>query len=114
MSGARLSIIMPVLNEAANIEEALAALKPYQARGVEVIVVDGGSTNTTPARARPFADHVCVASRGRAMQMNAGRAVALGEVLLFLHADTAFRIMRTPSFLMALRAPAASGDADVR
>ena len=88
MSGARLSIIMPVLNEAANIEAALTALAPYRQRGVELIVVDGASRDGTPARARPLADHVCIATRGRAAQMNAGRAVACSNVLLFLHADT--------------------------
>jgi rSAM/selenodomain-associated transferase 2 len=88
MSGRRLSIIMPVLDEAANIEAALMALAPYRERGVELIVVDGGSRDGTPARARPLADHVCVATRGRAVQMNAGRAVACGNVLAFLHADT--------------------------
>jgi rSAM/selenodomain-associated transferase 2 len=88
MSGRRLSIIIPVLDEAANIEAALMALAPYRERGVELIVVDGGSRDGTPARARPLADHVCVATRGRAVQMNAGRAVACGNVLVFLHADT--------------------------
>ena len=38
-----LSIVMPVLNEAADIAAALSALAPYRARGVELIVVDGGS-----------------------------------------------------------------------
>ena len=88
MSGGRLSIIVPALNEAANIEAAVTALAPYRERGVELIVVDGGSRDGTPARARPFADHVCVAACGRAVQMNAGRAAARGDVLLFLHADT--------------------------
>jgi rSAM/selenodomain-associated transferase 2 len=88
MSGKGLSIIMPVLDEAANIEAALIALAPYRERGVELIVVDGGSRDGTPARARPFADHVGVAPRGRALQMNAGRVAACGNVLLFLHADT--------------------------
>ena len=42
---------MPVLNEAAGIEQALAALQPLRARGVQVIVVDGGSSDDTVARA---------------------------------------------------------------
>jgi rSAM/selenodomain-associated transferase 2 len=81
-----LSIIMPVLNEAAGIEAALRALGAYRARGVDVIVVDGGSNDDTVAR--PLADRVLVAPRGRATQMNAGAAAAKGDVLLFLHADT--------------------------
>ena len=88
MSGTRLSIIMPVLDEAPAIEAALAALSPYRGRGMEVIVVDGGSRDGTLALARPLADCVLSARRGRAAQMNAGAAVAHGEILLFLHADT--------------------------
>jgi rSAM/selenodomain-associated transferase 2 len=83
-----LSIVMPVLDEAADIEAALAALAPYRQRGVEVIVVDGGSSDRTLELARPLADRVIAAPRGRAMQMNAGASAAHGDILLFLHADT--------------------------
>lgn len=88
MMGTALSIIVPVLNEAAAIETALSALSQYRARGAEVIVVDGGSTDATVTMARPLADNLIVAPRGRASQMNAGAAAARGDVLLFLHADT--------------------------
>jgi rSAM/selenodomain-associated transferase 2 len=84
----KLSVVMPVLNEAGAIEAALAALAPYRSRGVEVIVVDGGSHDGTLDLARPLADSVIAAPRGRAIQMNAGAAAASGDVLLFLHADT--------------------------
>jgi len=84
----KLSIIMPVLNEAAGIEAALRALVPLRARGAEVIVVDGGSNDGTIELARPLADRVLSAPRGRAAQMNAGAAAAHGDALLFLHADT--------------------------
>lgn len=84
----RLSIIVPVLDEAAGIERHLAALAPLRARGHEIIVVDGGSRDATVALSRPLADRVISAPRGRAAQMNAGAAEANGEVLLFLHADT--------------------------
>ena len=84
----RLSIVMPVLNEAAGIAAALAALAPLRARGVEVIVVDGGSRDGTPDLARPLADRVLTAPRGRALQMNAGATAATGDAVLFLHADT--------------------------
>ena len=85
---ASLSIIVPVLDEAARIGAALAALAPYRARGAEVIVADGGSRDRTVAIARPLADRVIAAPRGRGAQMNAGAAAAGGDVLLFLHADT--------------------------
>lgn len=83
-----LSIVVPVLDEAAGIVGTLQALAPLRARGVEVIVADGGSRDATAALASPWADRVVQAPRGRARQMNAGAAIAQGELLLFLHADT--------------------------
>ena len=83
-----LSIIVPCLNEAEGIAGTLSALAPLRARGAEVIVVDGGSSDGTVERAAPHADSVISARRGRASQMNAGAARAGGEILLFLHADT--------------------------
>jgi rSAM/selenodomain-associated transferase 2 len=85
---ARLSIIMPVLDEGERIADALDALAELRALGVEVIVVDGGSQDATVQRARLRADRVLTAPCGRAVQMNAGAAEASGDVLLFLHADT--------------------------
>lgn len=85
---ARLSIIMPVLDEGEAIAGALDALAELRGLGVEVIVVDGGSHDATVQRARLRADQVLTAPRGRALQMNAGAAKASGDVLLFLHADT--------------------------
>src|ERR1043166_6703941 len=84
----RVSIIIPVLDEAATIADALAALAPYRARGAEGIVVDGGSRDGTVEAARPFADQTIAAPRGRGSQMNAGVGAAHGNVLVFLHADT--------------------------
>jgi rSAM/selenodomain-associated transferase 2 len=83
-----LSIIVPVLNEAGDIEAALRALAPLRQRGVEVIVVDGGSRDGAAMLARPLANRVIAAARGRGLQMNAGAAIARAGVLLFLHADT--------------------------
>ena len=83
-----LSIIIPCLDEADGIGATLAALAPLRARGAEAIVVDGGSRDDTVARAAPLADAVITAPRGRARQMNAGARLALGEILLFLHADS--------------------------
>lgn len=83
-----LSIIVPVLDEEAQVVATLGALAPLRDRGVEVIVADGGSRDRTVAIASPLADRVIVAARGRAVQMNAGANAARGQVLLFLHADT--------------------------
>ncbi len=84
----KISVVMPVLNEADGIREALVALAPLRARGVEIVVADGGSSDATPALALPLADIVIRAPRGRGSQMNAGAAASCGDVLLFLHADT--------------------------
>lgn len=84
----RISIIIPALNEAAQITAVLQALAPLRCRGHEVIVVDGGSSDGTPALAAPLADQVLYAAKGRALQMNVGAHAATGDVLWFLHADT--------------------------
>lgn len=85
----RLTIVIPVLNEAAIIVEALQALAPFRARSAEIIVVDSGSDDGTPGLAAPLADWVVAAPRGRGAPMNIGAAFASGDTLLFLHADTA-------------------------
>lgn len=84
----RLSIVMPVLNEAAAIASVLERLAALRRGGAEIIVVDGGSNDATSSLAAPHCDRVIAAPRGRALQMNAGAAAAKGDVLLFLHADT--------------------------
>jgi rSAM/selenodomain-associated transferase 2 len=84
----KLSIIIPVLNEAPAITRALLFLQPLREAGHEVIVVDGGSDDDTLLLSEPYADRVIHSSRGRSRQMNAGATMARGEILLFLHADT--------------------------
>ncbi|HEY8070130.1 MAG TPA: TIGR04283 family arsenosugar biosynthesis glycosyltransferase [Burkholderiales bacterium] len=84
----KLSVVVPVLNEAAGIARTLGLLAPLRARGHEVIVADGGSEDGSRELAAPLADRVIAAPRGRARQMNAGAAAAAGQALLFLHADT--------------------------
>jgi len=83
----RFSIILPTWQEAAEIVPCLKALQLLR-RQAEIIVVDGGSRDDTPALTRPLADQVVTAAKGRASQMNAGATIALGKILIFLHADT--------------------------
>ena len=78
------SIIIPVLNEADRIGDLLKHLPD----NIETIVVDGGSTDSTVEIAASQADQIISSEKGRARQMNAGAAVASGEILLFLHADS--------------------------
>lgn len=87
----RLGVVVPMLDEAAAVESTLARLAPMRARGVRVVVVDGGSSDATMALAIPYADVVVQCERGRALQMNTGAHAALecgAEALLFLHADS--------------------------
>ena len=82
-----LSIIIPVLNEARNIEKTLLNLP--QKSNIEIIVVDGGSQDETVEIAQHFRVKViCSLAAGRAQQMNLGAAAATGDILLFLHGDT--------------------------
>ena len=84
----RLSIVVPVLNEAQDIAAFLAPLQALRELGHEVIVVDGDSSDSTADAARPLADHVVTSPRGRAIQMNCGARIGSGDALIFLHADT--------------------------
>jgi uncharacterized protein len=81
----RISVIIPTLNEGRLVQKAL---KSARQNGVEVIVVDGRSRDDTAAVAIDLGATVITTDPGRARQMNAGAAIATGEILLFLHADT--------------------------
>lgn len=85
---ARLSIIVPVLNEACTLPVLLERLLPLQRAGCEVIIVDGGSEDGSQNIVQCAGFALVCSERGRARQMNAGAAHAQGSVLLFLHADT--------------------------
>lgn len=85
-----LSIIIPTLNEAETIERTLRSAGALDL-AKELVVVDGASTDETVTLAAPLADRVIQMpqdQRGRARQMNTGAAIANGDYLLFLHADT--------------------------
>lgn len=85
---ASLSIIIPTLNEAHIIEASLARLQGLRDAGAELVVVDGGSEDSTQERAVLLASRVIESPPGRSHQMNAGTDVARGNLLVFLHADT--------------------------
>ncbi|MDX1433437.1 MAG: TIGR04283 family arsenosugar biosynthesis glycosyltransferase [Gammaproteobacteria bacterium] len=88
MSTARLSVIIPALDDAEHLAATLDSVAALRRSGHEVIVVDGGSRDATRAVARAGADRVLASPCGRARQMNAGAAAASGDALVFLHADT--------------------------
>ncbi|WP_282038531.1 TIGR04283 family arsenosugar biosynthesis glycosyltransferase [Halomonas alimentaria] len=114
MTVSTLSLILPVLDEAATLESTLTALAPLRRRGVEVIVVDGGSRDASVALARPHCSRVLCAPAGRARQMNLGGAAARGEVLLFLHADTRLPEVADTHIIRALATGYHWGRFDIR
>lgn len=83
-----LSVIIPAMNEEDRIGSLLDIMQHWRSQGVELIVVDGGSHDQTVAIARRRADHCIVTAPGRAGQQNAGAALARGDLLWFVHADT--------------------------
>ncbi len=92
-----ISVIIPVYNEAANIELLLSHLDKHSSSGkiTEVIIVDGGSTDKTVTRARNHMNNgsilpcdIISSEKGRARQMNLGAQKAEGRILYFLHADS--------------------------
>lgn len=83
-----LSIIIPAVNEAENLGRLLHELTSGDAHNVEIIVVDGGSSDNTRQIASQYTDKIITSVRGRAKQMNAGALVASGNIFWFLHADS--------------------------
>ena len=81
----KISIIIPILNEAKILEKTLSQLQP-ELGDHELILVDGGSTDNSIRIAAKYGE-VLTSTRGRAKQLNAGAAAATGDILLFLHAD---------------------------
>ncbi|MDA1090198.1 MAG: TIGR04283 family arsenosugar biosynthesis glycosyltransferase [Proteobacteria bacterium] len=82
-----LSIIIPTLNAAAELEATLAAVAQAKLSS-EIIVADGGSTDATPTIAAKAAAAFIAVPGGRGPQLSAGAAVSIGDWFLFLHADT--------------------------
>jgi rSAM/selenodomain-associated transferase 2 len=109
-----LSIILPVLNEAEGIVDALRPLQELRASCMaEVIVVDGGSHDETMTRAKPWSDAVMTSRPGRGRQVNAGATKARGNIFLFLHADTRLPVDAPQAIENAVRQGAPWGRFDV-
>ncbi|MBQ4802869.1 TIGR04283 family arsenosugar biosynthesis glycosyltransferase [Aquimarina sp. MMG015] len=93
----KISIIIPILNEAATICKLLSHLIQTSSSPnfiKEIIVVDGGSVDESRKTVTDFANtqktsiKLVSSEKGRAKQMNTGAAAASGEILYFLHADS--------------------------
>jgi rSAM/selenodomain-associated transferase 2 len=102
----RISVIIPVLNEAQQIQGAIASARTSS---TEIIVVDGGSTDNTVSIVQSLGITVTVSPPGRACQMNVGAKVATGDILVFLHADTCLPQGFEALISSALSQPAAKG-----
>ncbi|MEX1196292.1 MAG: TIGR04283 family arsenosugar biosynthesis glycosyltransferase [Pseudohongiellaceae bacterium] len=114
-AGPLISIVIPVLNERDTLCRHLPWLQPLRGDEHEIILVDGGSTDGGPGEVEDLVDQSITAPAGRAWQMNAGAAVARGDVLLFLHIDTVLPEDAAEQILSALRIPGAEwGRFDVR
>ncbi len=118
IEGPELSIVIPILNEAELITPALEKLQFLRNRGVEIIVVDGGSHDHSDVLAQPLADTVISVEKGeatnRAKQMNLGAMHAKGRVLLFLHIDTELPSQAYKLILSAMELPHVWGRFDVK
>lgn len=111
----RLSVILPVLNEAREIRAVLEPLQGLRGLGHEIILVDGGSHDDTLALARDRVDLVLQTPRGRASQMRAGAERARGDWLWFVHGDTRVTDAAVAALLALLREPRVGwGRFDVR
>ena len=103
------SVIIPALNEAENIQRCIAAARrTYPPDKVEIIVVDGSSTDGTPDLVPPEA-MLLRSPRGRAIQMNRGAAASRGEILAFCHADSQLPAGWREAVMEALSRPGVSG-----
>ncbi len=105
----RISVVIPALDEAANLPATLAAIG---GDAHEVLVVDGGSADGTPDVARRAGAVVVASPRGRGRQLAAGGRAATGDVLLFCHADCRLPVGWAAAIRRALaRDPRAVGGA---
>lgn len=83
-----IAIIVPVLNEAENLTALIDQLLQFRQSVAEIVIVDGGSTDNTRQMLEDSGLEIVSASKGRAIQMNAGALHSNADILLFLHADT--------------------------
>ncbi len=98
-----ITVVIPTLNETAYLARAIQSAQ--QADDVEVIVVDGGSSDETTRIAITHGAMVVPSPPGRGRQMNAGAAAARGRVLLFLHADSVLPLGYRTALQRALDQP---------
>ncbi|HKK28540.1 MAG TPA: TIGR04283 family arsenosugar biosynthesis glycosyltransferase [Gemmatimonadota bacterium] len=102
------SVVVPALDEADLLPRTLRAARVAFGPSAELVVVDGGSEDGTPAAAEGLA-RVIRSAPGRGRQMNAGARASRGEVLVFVHADTIVEARAGADLRRALRDPETAG-----
>ena len=119
----RVSIVIPMLNEAGSLPRLVRSLIALDPQPFEIIAVDGGSDDASIALGQQAGWIVISAARGRAVQINAGVAAARGELVCILHADTLLpddaiavmvRVMANPKTALAGFIPLICGPDTVR
>jgi rSAM/selenodomain-associated transferase 2 len=98
-----ISIIIPTLNEGRTVLPLLEQLQEWRRLGDELLLVDGGSTDSLDKDASTLVDVSIDSSRGRSIQLNAGAKLASKPVLWFLHADSDVSLIEREKFLVHLR-----------
>ena len=107
-----LSVILPVLNEAKGINDALAHLRSIDDGSIrEIILSDGDPAGSTLEAARDASVATVAGPPGRGGQLNRGAALATGDILLFLHADTILPPRAFERIRLALADPSVAGGA---
>jgi hypothetical protein len=107
----RITIIVPTLDEEAAVSRWLGEARRYCD---QLVVSDGGSVDRTVEIARQAGAQVVVGAAGRGGQLNRGAAVAGGDVLVFLHADTRLPDGAAEAIRAAVRGGAVGGAFRVR
>ena len=107
----RIAVVIPVRNEEDHVAAAVASARATELDGVEVLVVDGGSVDSTCERARAAGARVIASEPGRARQLQAGAGATEADAILFLHADTRLPERYAESIRRALADPEMVGGA---
>ncbi|MCB1775338.1 MAG: TIGR04283 family arsenosugar biosynthesis glycosyltransferase [Gammaproteobacteria bacterium] len=114
MTDHAVSIVIPTLNEADTIGLMLDDLDRARLPGDEILLIDGGSHDRTVELVTPRVDRVLESAPGRAVQMNAGAAVARCDFLWFVHADSRIAVGTREALSDGIAHGAAWGRFDVR
>ena len=110
-SSPKISVIIPVYDEAATIVSCIANVRQCCGENYEIIIVDGSADGSTLSAVNDDTVELLASSPGRAVQMNCGAQKAQGDILLFLHADTILPSTAGLLIRKALRAPCATAGA---